>query len=484
MKVIDRYILTSFLKKFIPAFVIIFFIFIIQTFWLYFDELAGKGLGAGVIFKFFLYYSPLILLNVIPLAILLAGIMSFGNLSERSEFTAIKSMGISLVRSFKHTLVFIIFLAILSFIFANTLVPYGNFKFSQLRKKISIKKPSVAIKQGVFTNIQDFNIYVREKYGQNKNKLKEVIIHQKVHGIPDKTIIAKTGVIKSMPSNQSIQLILNNGFFYQDLTREQKKAKDRKQYPAMKTGFNKHIINIDMSDINNVDFNSSSSISARKMSVIDLKKYIDTVNSQIIKNKQNFSKEILLRSQIKELKNTPFEEKYATVQEILKDTSFINSQELHDIYSRALNKADALILFAKRKVNYFNKKEGEKNRYILQFNEKFAFPLAILIMFLVGVPLGAIIRKGGYSTPIIFGIVIFLIYYMFNMFGKNAAEEGKIPAWIGAWVSAFVLLPLGLYLTYKSTNDHEFTLINNASSFIKEKIYEKYLKKRIKKYMQ
>ncbi len=479
MKVIDRYILTGFLKKFIPAFFIIFFIFIIQTFWLYFDELAGKGLGASVIFKFFLYYSPLILLNVIPLAILLAGIMSYGNLSEQSEFTAIKSMGISLTRSLKYTFGFILLLAVLSFVFANTLVPYGNYKFSQLRKKISIKKPSVAIKQGVFTNLQDFNIYVREKYGEDKNQLKEVIIHQKVHGVPDKTIVAKTGVIRSLPQQQVVQLTLHNGYFYHDLTREQKKAKDRKQYPAMKTGFKNHIINIDVSDLNNVDFNSTSSGSSKKMNFIELKKYIDTVNHQIIKNRQNLSKEIILRSQITD-KNAPGKSStYTSLKQMLQDSSLLDKQSLHDIYSRAINKADALTLFAKRKMNYFERKQTEKNKYILQLNEKFAFPLSILIMFLVGVPLGAIIRKGGFATPIIFGIIIFLIYYIFNMFGKNAAEEGKIPAWAGAWISAMVLLPLGIYLTYKSTNDHEFVFFNNLSNFVKEKIINKFFKQRL-----
>jgi len=478
LKVIDKYILKNYLKKFIPAFIIIFFIFIIQTFWLYFDELAGKGLGAGVIFKFFLYYSPLILLNVMPLAILLAGIMSYGNMSEQSEFTAIKSMGISLTRSFKYTFIFIIILALLSFVFANTVVPYGNYKFSQLRRKISIKKPSVAIKQGIFNDLEDFNIYVREKYGPDKNQLKEVVIHQKVHGVPDKTIIAKTGVLKSLPSNQIIQLVLNDGFFYHDLTREQKKSKDRKQFPAMKTGFKKHIINIDISSLNNVDFNSSSSEAARKMNFIDLKKYADSTKKQIYENRENLSREILLRSQITELKKPQTSGKYKNINQILQDSTLLDKQEMHDLYSRAVNKADALKLYANRKLNYHNKKQTEKNRYIFKLNEKFAFPLAVIIMFLIGVPLGAIIRKGGYSTPIIFGIIIFLIYYIFNMFGKNAAEESKIPAWIGAWLSAFVLLPLGLFLTYKSANDHEFTFINNMISLFKEKVYFKYIKKK------
>ncbi len=473
---IDRYILTGFLKKFIPAFFIIFFIFIIQTFWLYFDELAGKGLGAGVIFKFFLYYSPLILLNVIPLAILLAGIMTYGNLSEKSEFTAIKSMGVSLIRSFKYTFGFVIIIAILSFVFANTIVPYGNYKFRQLRKKISIKKPSVAIKQGVFNNLQDFNIYVREKYGKDKNKLKEVIIHQKVNGVPDKTIIAKSGIIKSLPDNQVIQLILNNGVFYHDLTREQKKSKDRKQYPAMKTKFKEHIININISDLNNVNFDEESSNNIRKMNVLDIKKYIDTIDSQIKNNRENLTKEILLRNQITQKNTIKRKSKYKKISQILNDPTLINIKDLHSIYSKAINKADALTLFAKRKANHLYKKQTQKNKYIHRLNSKFAFPLSILIMFLVGVPLGAIIRKGGYSTPIIFGIIIFLIYYIFNMFGKNAAEEAKIPAWAGAWISAMFLLPLGIYLTYKSTNDHEFVLLNNLKNYVKENILKKFFK--------
>ena len=476
MNTVDKYILKSFLKKFIPAFFIIFFIFIVQTFWLYFDELAGKGLGGWIIFKFFLYFSPNIILNVIPLATLLAGIMTYGNLSERSEFTAIKSMGISLIRSMKHTLLFIILLSILSFAFANTIVPYGNYKFSELRRKIKDKKPSIAIKQGVFTNMQNFNIYVREKYGKDKNKLKEVLIHQKVNNVPDKTIIAKTGTILSDAKNHLVQLILNNGVFYEDLTREQKTAQDRKKYPAMKTKFKKHIINIDVSGLDNVDFDKKSKNSNMKLSFLDIKREIDTIDKRINKNYQVLSNEIVVRNLVKNYKVNKKSNSiisYNNINNLLKNKQLFTQKKLSELYSNATTKAETMLMFSKRKLDYSKNKQNRKNEYIIAFYNKFAFPISIIIMFFVGVPLGAIIRKGGYSASFVAGIVIFLIYYMMNMFGKNAGEEGKIPAWMGAWLSAFILAPLGVYLMIKANLDKEFTYLKNVISSINTLIKRK-----------
>ncbi len=443
---------------------------------MYFDELAGKGLGGWIIFKFFLYFSPNIILNVVPLATLLAGIMTYGNLSEKSEFTAIKSMGISLISSMKKTLIFVLILSVLSFAFANTIVPYGNYKFSELRRKIKDKKPSIAIKQGVFTNMQNFNIYVREKYGKDKNKLKEVLIHQKVNNIPDKTIIAKSGIIQSDEKNKLVQLILYDGVFYEDLTRQQKNANDRKKNPAMKTKFNKHIINIDISGLDNVDFNKKSKEKNMKLNFMDISREIDSIEKKINKNSKNLSNEIIIRNTIKNYKSEKksIRKKYKDFHELLRDTSLFNIKKMSELYTNATLKADAMLMFTKRKIDYSKNKKNRKNEYILAFYEKFAFPISIIIMFFVGVPLGAIIRKGGYSASFVAGIVIFLIYYMMNMFGKNAGEEGKIPAWTGAWLSAFVLAPLGIYLMYKANEDGEFTYISNAISYLKTNIIEKY----------
>ena len=400
--------------------------------------------------------------------------MSFGSMSEKSEFTAMKSMGISLKSMMKALSPMIIILAIGAFVFANTALPYGNYKFSNLRRNIKKKMPSVAISEGIFNDFKPagINIHVKKKYGKNNNHLKDIIIHQKVNGIPDKVIIAKNGLFKSDPKNQLIQLILYDGYFYEDLTRQQKKASDRQKFPAMKTAFTKHIINIDVSSINKVDLDKTSISAAYHMlNVIDLRKEIDTLKKKAIKSKKSFSEELLRRNNIKNiaLQNVDFQ-KYKSINAVLKDTSLFKTKDLRNLYSRAEQKAEALQKFTKRKTEYFKNQTNHTNKYIHSFSEKFTYPIMVIIMFLVGIPLGAIIKKGGFGISIVFGIVIFVTYYILSMLGKNAAEEGAVPPYLGAWFAVVVLLPLGIYLTYKAHKDSEFAQISNLVDLMKRKI--------------
>ena len=482
MKIVYRYILSNFFKKFLPGFIIIYFIFVLQTFWLYFDELAGKGLGLLTIFKFLMYISPYVVLNAIPLSILLGGIMSFGSMSEKSEFTAMKSMGISLKTMMKAISPMIILLAIGTFVFANTALPYGNYKFSNLRRNIKKKMPSVAITEGVFNDFKPagINIHVKKKYGKNNNRLKDIIIHQKVNGIPDKVIIAKRGLFKSDPDNQLIQLILYDGTFYEDMTRQQKKASERKNYPAMKTNFKEHIINIDISSINKVDLDKTSVSAAHHMlNVLDLKKEIDTLKIKTIEKKEDFSEELLRRNKVKSerVKDVDIQQ-YKSLSEMLKDTTLYNTKALSYLYSRAVQKAEALEQFSQRKERYFANQNRTTNKYKYSFSEKFTYPIMVIIMFLVGIPLGAIIKKGGFGISVVLGIVIFVTYYILSMLGKNAAEEGAVQPYLGAWFATFALFPLGLYLTYKAHNDSEFTRISNLFEQVKQSIKKRYNKKK------
>jgi len=472
LKIVYRYILLNFLKKFIPSFIVIYFIFVLQSFWLYFDELAGKGLGLLTIIKFLTYISPFIILNAIPLSILLGGIMSYGSMSEKSEFTAIKTIGISLTSLMKSMSLLIIIIAIGSFIFANTALPYGNYKFSNLRKNIKQKMPSIAITEGIFNNFQQagLNIHVKKKYGKNNNKLKDIIIHQKVNGVPDKLIIAKKGVFKNDVKNQLIQLVLKDGYFYEDLTRQQKTTKDRKKHPATKSSFKEHIINIDISGLNKVDLDKTSITSAYHMlNVFDLKKEIDTLKTKHINNKKEFTLEILHRNRVNHIDSMPITY-YTDIYDVLEDTTVVRQNELVNIYSKAVQKTNSLKLFTERKFKSLSMEKVKTNKYIHAFFEKFTYPLMVIIMFLVGISLGAIIKKGGFGISIVFGVIVFISYYILNMLGKNAAEEGAIPAYLGAWIPVIVLLPISIYLTYKANNDGEFTFISNLISQLKQKL--------------
>jgi len=371
---------------------------------------------------------------------------------------------------------FIVLLSIGSFIFANTALPYGNYKFSNLRRNINKKMPSVAITEGIFNDFKPagINIHVKKKYGKNNNQLKEIIIHQKVNGVPDKVIIAQSGLFKSDPENQLIQLVLYDGAFYEDLTRQQKKASDRKKFPAMKTTFKEHIINIDISGLNNVDLDKTSISSAHHMlNIIDLRKEIDTLQTKTLKNKKAFTEELVRRNKIKRISSEKIPvniARYSDVYQIISDTNLIKPEKLLSIYSLAEQKANALHLFSKRKREYFEHQQVKNNKYIHAFFEKFTYPIMVIVMFLVGIPLGAIIRKGGFGISVVFGIIIFVAYYILSMLGKNAAEEGAVPPYLGAWFAVAVLLPLGIYLTYKANNDGEFNWFTNLTNFIKKNL--------------
>ena len=427
-------------------------------------------MGAVTIFKFLLYISPYVVLNAIPLAILLGGIMSFGGMAEKSEFTAMKSMGISLNNMMKSMSFIILFMAIGAFIFANTALPYGNYKFSNLRRNIKRKMPSVAITEGIFNDFKPagINIHVKKKYGENNNKLEDIIIHQKVNGVPDKVIIAKRGLFRSDPENQLIQLVLYDGTFYEELERQQKKVSDRKKHPAMKSQFNEHVINIDVSSIDNVDLDKTSVSSARQMlNVIDLKREIDTLKTKRTNTVKSFSEEIIRRNLIKKTPPANYNN-YKDIYALINDTVFLNKKNLLALYNKATQKADAMLLLTQRKKDNFYSQKVRINKYVHTFFEKFTYPVMVIIMFLVGIPLGAIIKKGGFGISIVFGVVIFITYYILTMLGKNAAEEGAVPPYLGAWFAVILLLPLGMFLTYKANNDREFNWISNTYQYIQK----------------
>jgi lipopolysaccharide export system permease protein len=179
LKILDRYILTTYLKTFFSVFTILMMIFILQSVWVYISELAGKDLEIEIVLKFLLYVSPRIVILVLPLTILLASIMVFGGFSENYEFAAMKSTGISLQRAMKSLSVFIVFLAVISFFFANSVIPYAEFNFYSLRRNIAKVKPAMAIAEGQFNQLNEINIKVAEKSGENGEFLRDVIIHQK-----------------------------------------------------------------------------------------------------------------------------------------------------------------------------------------------------------------------------------------------------------------------------------------------------------------
>ncbi|MFV8345711.1 LptF/LptG family permease [Flavobacterium sp. ZB4P13] len=452
MKILDKYLLKTFLTTFTTVFVILFFIFILQTVWLFISELAGKDLDLLMIIKFLAFSMPRIVPLVLPLSILLSSIMTFGNLAENYEFAAMKSSGISLQRAMRSLTVFISLLSIVAFLFANNVIPYAEYKFINFRKNIAQVKPALAIAEGQFNDVGFYNIKVNKKSGEQGNILTGVTIHKKSNiGDGSKTVIkAKDGELISSEQSSILQLVLNDGYYYEDIV--PKKYEDRSKMPFAKSSFKKHIINIDLSELNKTDVTDESVANTNSMlNVNELKYTLDSLNKNIKNDIISFSENSNLRVGIPLNKKM---EKATKRKPLPKDIlSLYTLEQKSDILKIAVSNLTSTTYSIDTTKAELDNKQKNINKHLLAFYDKFVIVFACFLMFFIGAPLGAIIRKGGLGLPIVFAILIFITFHFINTFGKRIAQENEMTPFMGAWLSSLILTPLAVLLTYRATND-------------------------------
>ncbi len=433
------------------------FIFVLQTVWLYIKELAGKDLDFVIIIKFLMYFSPRLVTLVLPLTVLLTSIMTFGNFAENYEFAAMKSTGISLQRAMRSLTVFIIGLAITSFMFANYVIPAAEFQSLNLRRNIAQVKPAMAITKGQYTDIADgYVIKVADKQGENGQFLKDVIIYEKdPTRIGNYTVIkAREGELISAEGDNILSLKLIDGNYYDEV--EQRDYNKQKREPFVKSYFETYTINIDLSELDNVDMDEKSIDNAYTMlTVMQLR---DTL-VDISKSYNNHLK-TLGTGQIREMYLQNLDSSYLA--NIPIDTSRVLNTELLENFkdTEKMQLLDRTLAKIKNEINDVKNDKitnGQKvkvlSKYEIALHEKFVLAFGCIILFFVGAPLGAIIRKGGLGLPIVVGVVLFLTYHFIGIFAKNSAEDGSISAWLASWLSTLILFPLGVYLTYRATTD-------------------------------
>ncbi|WP_339919574.1 LptF/LptG family permease [uncultured Flavobacterium sp.] len=454
MKILDKYLLKTFLITFTTVFVILFFIFILQTVWLFIAELAGKDLDIALIIKFLMFSMPRIIPLVLPLSILLASIMTFGNLAENYEFAAMKSAGISLQRAMRSLTAFILLLSIVAFFFANNVIPYAEYKFINFRKNIAQVKPAMAIAEGQFSDVGDYNIKVNKKSGDNGNILTGITIHKKSSiGDGSKTVIkAKDGKLVSSEKSSILQLVLNNGNYYEDLV--PKKYEDRAKLPFAKSAFKKYTLNIDLSQLNKVDVDENNIANTNTMLTINELSYtLDSLHKNLKTEIVSYSENINLRTGITNnniVPKTAVEKRKQLPADIL--SVYTDKQKLEILKMANSNTVSTGYSIDATRVNLENKQKNINNHQ-LAFYDKFVIAYACFMMFFIGAPLGAIIRKGGLGLPIIFAVLIFISFHFINTFGKKIAQENGLSPFMGAWMSSFILTPLAILLTYRATND-------------------------------
>lgn len=456
MKILDKYLLKTFLTTFTMVFVILFFIFILQSVWLFIAELAGKDLDLAMVLKFLLFAMPRIIPLVLPLSVLLASIMTFGNLAENYEFAAMKSAGISLQRAMKSLIIFISILSIVAFLFANNVIPYAEYKFINFRRNIAQLKPAMAIAEGQFSDVGLFNIKVNKKSGTNGNILTGITIHKKsAMGDGSKTVIkAKNGELISSEKSSTLQLVLNDGNYYEDVV--PKKYEDRSKVPFAKSSFKKYIINIDLSKLNAVDVdNSSVSNTNTMLNINELKYTLDSLNKSRNTDILSFSENINQRTGIPiKMAAVTVTKKNKPVKPLPNDIlSLYKDDEKLNILKFAASTVESTMFTIEGTNIELNNKQKNINGHLLAFYDKFVIAFACFLMFFIGAPLGAIIRKGGLGLPIVFAVLIFISFHFINTFGKRVSQEDQLSPFLGAWMSSLVLSPLAILLTYRATND-------------------------------
>lgn len=478
MKILDKYLLKTFLITFTTVFVILFFIFILQTVWLFISELVGKDLDLILVIKFLLFSMPRIIPLVLPLSVLLASIMTFGNLAENYEFAAMKSSGISLQRAMRGLIVFIFFLSIVAFWFANTVIPYAEYKFINFRKNIAQAKPAMAITEGQFSDVGLYNIKVNKKSGENGNILTGVTIHEKpTNSGENKTVIkADNGKLMSSEKSSILKLVLNDGYYYQDVT--PKKYEDRAKLPFIKGAFRKQIINIDLSELNKIDEDKENINGTNTMlSVSELRYTLDSLNKNLNNEIISFSENINQRVGIRKSTTTPV--KTGIKKKLLPNDllSRYTNKEKSDVLKMASSNVTSNLYSIESTQNDLKDKQRDINKHLIALYEKFVIAFACFLMFFIGAPLGAIIRKGGLGLPIVFAVLIFITFHFINTFGKRVSQEGGMSPFLGSWMSSFVLSPLAILLTYRATNDNgliNFDAITTPISQLFQKISERF----------
>lgn len=420
---------------------------------------------------------PRIIPLVLPLSVLLASIMTFGNLAENYEFAAMKSSGISLQRAMRVLIIFILLLSIVAFWFSNNVIPFAEYKFVNFRKNIAQAKPAMAIAEGQFNDVGFYNIKVNKKSGENGNILTGVTIHEKPSNMGEnKTVIkAKNGELISSEKSSILKLVLNDGYYYQDVT--PKKYEDRAKLPFVKGAFKKQIINIDLSELNKTDtenenINSTSSM----LNVNELRYTLDSLNknrdNEVVSFTENINQRVGLSKFVAVIKEK--KKKKSLPNNLL---SLYDTKQKKAILDMASSNMTSTIYSIESTQKELKDKQRDINKHLSALYEKFVIAFACFLMFFIGAPLGAIIRKGGLGLPIVFAVLIFITFHFINTFGKRLSQEGGMTPFLGAWMSSIILSPLAILLTYRATNDNglvNFDAITTPVQQLFQKISERF----------
>ena len=450
-KKLDKLILKAFVGPFMATFFITLMVLIMQFFWLWIDDFVGKGLSTGVILEFIWYQLAVLVPLALPLAVLLSSLMTFGNLGESYELTAVKSAGVSLLRFMRPLFVLVLFICGIAFIFGNYIMPVANLKSRTLLGDIVYAKPAFDLKEGVFYDkLSGFAIKVGKKE-ENDSVIRDIIIYEQGNGLQDNFIIASHGVMRVTNSNRFLEFNLKNGWRYQE--RGQSGSPNTE---FIRIGFKEYTKQFDLSafqfqrSADSVNKSNWKMLSMRQLNVA-----IDSMERRQLNVGKRVSRDVFSGVSFVTQMDSSWKGVKVSEPRVKNFDVLIPDSIQSLINERAAARAGSLYSSNESLLADVGYQAYELRRHKIEWHRKIALSLACLVLFLIGAPLGSIIRKGGLGNSMIMSIVFFMLFYFISNTGEKFAKEGAWAPFSGMWLSTFVLVPVGIFLTYKAVRDSQ-----------------------------
>lgn len=473
------------LQRFLPlllmTFVICLFIVMMQFLWRYIEDLVGKGLSIKVIAELFFYAAITMVPTALPLAVLLASLMTFGNLGEKFELTAMKAAGISLLRIMKPLIVFMVLLSIGCFFFQNNILPIAQTKMYTVLFSVRQKSPEVEIPvRSFYDQIPGMNIYVERK-NPDSGMLYDLIIYDMSRGLDNtRVILADSGKLNFTEDKTRLFLHLYRGEMFENLRESSMGASSSSYLPFRRESFSdKQIYFLFDANFNRMDEGAIRSQYVGK-NVLELNRSIDSIAGVVDSLGTAFGIEQkekpylgLNRYRIEYTDGAGKTKTPVALPEVDADLNIDSlfagpTPALAKTYVvQAINKANIRMREFDFRASIILEQEKLMRRHQIELQKRFTLSFAILIFFFIGAPLGAIIKKGGIGTPLVISVLLFIVYFIFDNMGYKMARDDRAPVWLGIWLSSIVLLPLGIFLTYKAIGDSNVLNIDAYRAFFR-----------------
>ena len=439
-----------------------------QFIWLYIDDMLGKGIEWYVIVELLMYSSANLVPLALPLAVLLASLMTFGNLGEHFELVSFKAAGISLQKMMRPLFVFVSFLSLAAFLFANNIVPLANLKFFSLLHDIRSQKPAINIKSGVFYDeIEGYTIRIKDKREteDGSEMLRDVMIYDHTNDNGNRKLtMADSAIMSIAPDKSYLSIKLFYGTDYTD----KKEQKINKTYPLTRFSFSENEMRFNLAgfQLNRTD-EGAFSHDYRMLNLRQIGNQTDTVKKKnakdmlgfrdIVKASYLFNDSIYIKNKTK-----------LTGVKISEDISnMLSNSDLNQAYAIAINNCRTNSGRAGAAATTHVLSQKSLASLGVEFHRKFSFSLACIVMFFIGAPLGAIVKKGGLGMPVVISVIFFLVFWVLSITGEKMAKEMVIEPYQGMWMSIAVLLPLGIFFTYKATTDSTMFNVDSYLNVIK-----------------